>query len=215
MARDDPHTRQIRVLIAESQPLFRDGLARSVHRDSGLRLVAELSGTSDIVDVIRRSAPDVAVVEADPGVCQLVEAVAQHQLGSRIMLLAAEVRSDDVFAAVAAGAHGYLSKRVKAETACDAIRRVADGNVVLCEEAQTLVAGEIRLRHADEHRLLAPRELEVLTLLQVGLNNREIGSRLHIAPTTVKSHCARLYERLGVRDRTSAVVEGMRRGLLE
>lgn len=215
MAVNVTQTRQVRVLIAESQPLFRDGLARAVHRDPGLQLVAELDGTSALLDAIRRLAPDVAVLDADPGIRRIVEAVAQHELATRIALLAAEVRPGDAFSAIAAGAHGYLSKRVKADIVCDAIRRIADGDVVLCEQAQTVIAGEIRLRHAGEHRLLAHRELEVLELVRDGLNNREIGRRLHIAPTTVKSHCSRIYERLGVGDRVAAVVEGMRRGLLE
>jgi len=215
MTVDVTQTRPVRVLIAESQPLFRDGLARSVHRDPGLQLVAELEGTSASLDAIRRLAPDVAVLEADAAVCRIVAGVAQHELATRIALLAADVRPADAFAAVAAGAGGYLSKRVKADIVCDAIRRIAGGEVVLCAEAQTVIAGEIRLRHADEHRLLAPRELAVLELVRDGLDNREIGRRLHIAPTTVKSHCSRIYERLGVADRVGAVVEGMRRGLLD
>lgn len=206
---------QIRVLVAAGEPLFRDGLARSVRRDAGLRLVAELDGSAPVLDAIRGLAPDVAVVDAELDGLRIVEAVAQRALATRIALLAAPVRSDGAFAAVAAGAGGYLSKRVKADIVSDAIRRVAAGEVVLCDAAQTVIAGEIRHRNTDGHRLLPPRELEVLTLVQRGLSNGEIGRQLHIAPTTVKSHCARIYERLGVCDRIGAVVEGMRRGLLD
>jgi two-component system, NarL family, nitrate/nitrite response regulator NarL len=206
---------QIRVLIADSQPLFREGLARTIRRDTGLRLVAELDGDSGVLDAIRRLVPDVAVLDAELGGLRILDAVVQHALATRVALLTAAVRPGDAFEAVAAGVHGYLSKRVRADIVCDAIRRVAAGGIVLCEEAQSVVGGEIRLRHRDEHGLLAPREFDVLELLAEGLNNREIGRRLHIAPTTVKSHCARIYERLGARDRTGAVVEAMRRGLLE
>jgi DNA-binding NarL/FixJ family response regulator len=127
----------------------------------------------------------------------------------------ATVSPAEAFAAAAAGAHGYLSKQVKAEIVSEAIRRVAAGREVLCEEAQTAVMGEIRLRQGDEHRLLPAREFDVLRLLAEGVGNREIGRRLNIAPSTVKSYCARIYERLGARDRTGAVVEAMRRGLLD
>jgi two-component system, NarL family, nitrate/nitrite response regulator NarL len=215
MPADEPLTAPIRALVAASEPLFRDGLARSVRRDPDLRLVAELGDNSAAVDTIRRLVPDVAVLDAEPGVVRIVEAVAQHALGTRIVLLAAAVRPGDVLEAVAAGTHGYLSKRVNGDIVCDAIRRVANGDAVLCEEAQTAIAGEVRRRDAAAHRLLPPRELEVLKLVQRGLNHRQIGRQLHIAPTTVKSHCARTRERLGVGDSMGAVVVAMRRGLLD
>jgi DNA-binding NarL/FixJ family response regulator len=211
---EDPDT-QIRVVIADGQPLFREGLARRIRGDRGLHLVAELGGDADVLDVIRRRAPDVVVLDAGLRWLRVVENVGQHGPATPVLLLAADVRSGDAFEAVAAGARGYLSKRVTPDVACAAIRRVAAGGVALCEEAQTGVTGEIRLRHGDERRLLAPRELDVLTLMAEGLRNTEIGERLHIAPTTVKSYCARIYERLGVRDRVGAVVEAMRRGLLD
>jgi two-component system nitrate/nitrite response regulator NarL len=206
---------QVRVVIAEGQPLFRDGLARTVRRDPGLRLVAEIERASDVVAAIRRLVPDVVVLDAGLGATRVADAVAQHAIPTRIVVLSATVRPEEAFQAVAAGAHGYLSKRVNADIVRDAIRRVAAGGQVLCHEAQTVIVGEIRLRHGDERRLLPAREFEVLRLLADGLNNQEIGRRLNIAPTTVKSHCGRIYERLGVRDRMSAVVEAMRRGLLD
>jgi DNA-binding NarL/FixJ family response regulator len=215
MSHDAPRSQQIRVLIAAPEPLFRDGLARSVRGDSALQLVAELETNSAVLDSIRRLVPDVAVVEADPGALRIVEAVAQRRLDTRIAVLAADVRPDAVLAAVAAGAHGYLSKRVNSDIVCRAIRRVAGGGVVLCEETQTVVAGEIRLLQAAAHPLLPQRELEVLRLVADGLSNTEIGHRLHIAPTTVKSHLGRIFERLGVRDRTEAAVAATRRGWLD
>jgi two-component system nitrate/nitrite response regulator NarL len=206
---------QVAVAIADGQPLFREGLARTVSRDPGLRLVAEIARGSEVMPAIRRLVPDVVVVDAALGAARVAEAAAQHAIPTRVVVLSATVRPDEAFQAVAAGAHGYLSKQVNADIVCDAIRRVATGGRVLCEEAQSVIVGEIRLRHGAEHRLLPPREYEVLELLAAGLGNREIGRRLNIAPTTVKSYCTRIYERLGVRDRMGAVVEAMRRGLLD
>jgi two-component system nitrate/nitrite response regulator NarL len=206
---------QIRVLIADDQPLFREGLARTIRGDTGLQLVAELGDDAGVLHAIRRWSPDVAVLDAGLRWLRVVDAVAQQGLEAQLVLLAAEVRPAEAFEAVAAGARGYLSKRVKADIVCEAVRRVAAGGVALCEQAQTGVTGEIRLRHRDERPLLAPREFAVLALMAEGLTNTEIGVRLHIAPTTVKSYCARIYERLGVRDRLGAVVEAMHRGLLD
>jgi DNA-binding NarL/FixJ family response regulator len=115
---------------------------------------------------------------------------------------------------VAAGARGYLSKRVKGGIVCDAVRRVAAGGTVLCDDAQTVVTSELRIRHQSERRLLTAREYDVLVLMADSLTYAEIGRRLHIAPSTVKAYAGRLCERLGARDRVGAVVEAMRRGIL-
>jgi two-component system, NarL family, nitrate/nitrite response regulator NarL len=129
--------------------------------------------------------------------------------------LAEDVRPDFAFEAVAAGAHGYLSKRVGGEVVCDAVHRIAAGGAVLCHEAQTVVTSEIQLRHQCDRPLLPAREHEVLVLMAEGLSYPEIGRRLHLAPSTVKTYAARTYERLGARDRLGAVVEALRRGILD
>jgi two-component system nitrate/nitrite response regulator NarL len=203
---------QIEVLVGDGQPIFRDGLARIVRMDEGLRLVGE-ADAGNALAAMRRLVPDVAVLDEELGL-GVLGAVAQHRLPTRIALLAAEVRRDRAFEALASGAREYLSKRVGAEIVCDAIHRIAAGGSVFCQDAQTTVASEIRLRHGD-HRLLTSREFDVLRLVADGMTYPEIGRRLHLAPTTVKSYATRAYERLGARDRLAAVVEAMRRGILE
>src|SRR4051812_47148318 len=101
---------QIRVLIADGQPLFRDGLARTVRRDPGMRLVAEIERASEVVAAIRRLVPDVVVLDAGLGAVRVAESVAQQATPTRIVVLSATVRPDQAFHAVAAGVHGYLSK---------------------------------------------------------------------------------------------------------
>jgi two-component system nitrate/nitrite response regulator NarL len=206
---------QIRVLIADGQPLFRDGLARTIRNDRDLRLVDDVEDGAAALNGIRRLAPDVAILDADLDVLRVLGAVVQQGLSTRIALLTADVRRERAFEAVAAGARGYLSKRVRGDIVCDAVRRIAAGGAALCDEAQAIVTTEIRLRHQSDRRLLTPREFEVLVLMAEGLSNVDIGRRLHLAPTTVKSYGARIYERLGARDRIGAVVEAMRRGLLD
>lgn len=205
---------QIRVLIADRHPLFRDGLARAIDRDGTLRLIAEADEPAAALEAIRRLSPDVAVLDVELDALRILAAVAQHGLRTRVALMTADVRRADAFEAVAAGALGYLSKQVRADIVCDAIRRVAAGDAALCHEAQSVVTAEIRLRHQDDHRLLSPREFEVLQLMAQGLSYAEIGCRLHLAPTTVKGYAAHVYERLGASHRVAAVVEAMRRGLL-
>lgn len=208
----------IRVLIADPQPIFRAGLARMILRDAGLQLAAEAADGRGALSTIRRVRPDVAVLDLELSGLdgrRVLNAVIRDRLATKIVVLTADVRPDVAFDALAAGAHGYLSKRARADTVLDAIRRVVAGDVALCEELQTVVAREIRLRHHDGPGLLTAREQQVLTLMADGLNSPEIGRRLHVAPTTVKGYTARIYERLGVNERAQAVAEAMRRGLLD
>jgi two-component system nitrate/nitrite response regulator NarL len=206
---------QIAVLVADRQPLFLAGLARAIRQDAGLRLVADVDDGARVLAEIRRLAPDVAIVDAELDALRIVGAVAQFRLRTRVALMSADVTPDLAFGAVAAGAHGYLSKRVGGDIVCNAVRRIAAGGAVLCDEAQTSLTSEIQLRHRGDHRLLTPRELDVLLGLRDGLSMPEIGRQLHLSPTTVKTYAGRVYERLGVRDRLGAVVEAMRRGILD
>lgn len=206
---------QIAVLVADRQPLFRAGVARTIRLDTGLRLVADMDDSARVLAAIRELAPDVAIVDADLDATRIAAAVAQHRLSTRVALVSTDVTPDLAFGAMAAGARGCLSKQVSADMLCDAVRRIAAGHSVLCHEAQTVVASEIRLRYRSRHQLLTPRELDVLMLLAQGMSYPEVGHRLHLAPTTVKTYAGRVYERLGARDRLGAVVEAMRRGILD
>jgi two-component system, NarL family, nitrate/nitrite response regulator NarL len=206
--------KQVEVLIADDHPLFRDGLARTIRQSTQLRLVAEATDPVAALDAIRHRQPDVAILDVELNGLHVLAAVAQDGLPTRIVLLAEHVRPDGTFEALAAGASGYLSKRVDGGVVCDAVCRIAAGGVVLCHEAQTVVSSEIALRHHGD-RSLPPREHAVLVLMRDGLSYPEIGRRLHVAPSTVKTYAGRLFERLGVHDRVGAVVEGMRRGILD
>src|SRR3954451_215560 len=205
---------QIAVLAADAQPLFLAGMVRAIRLDPGLRLVADIEDAGRVLQEIGRLSPDVALVDAELDGLRIVDAIAQRRIGTRVALMATEVTADRAFGAVAAGARGYLSKHVRGDMLCDSIRRIAAGGAVLCDEAQTVVTSEIRLRYRSDHQLLTPRELDVLRLLAESLSFTEIGHRLHLAPTTVKTYAQRIYERLGVRDRVGAVIEAMRRGIL-
>jgi DNA-binding NarL/FixJ family response regulator len=207
--------RQITVLVADPQPLFLAGVTRAIRHDATLRLVADAADRHRALEEMRRVSPDVAVIDAELDGIWLLQAVAQYRLDTRVVLLSAAVTPDLAVGAVAAGARGYLSKRVGPDMLCDAIHRIAAGDAVLCNDAQTSVTAAVRQRLNGESEILAPRELEVLRLLAGGLSYSEAGWRLHLAPTTVKTYASRSYEKLGAKDRVGAVVEAMRRGILD
>jgi len=209
---------QVRVLAADRQPLFLEAVARVVRQRADLDLVAELGEGRSALDMIARTQPDVAVLdERLPGLDggQVLNAVVRDGLPTRVLLVATKVRSDAVYQALAAGAGGYVSRLTSAPQLADAITGVAGGHVVLAQEVQTSLAHEIRRRSRGQRPVLADRERQVLLLLAEGLTAAEIGRRLHLSTGTVKTTLLKLYDRLGVSERSAAVAVALRRGLIE
>jgi two-component system nitrate/nitrite response regulator NarL len=186
---------QIRVLVAEDHPLYRQGLAD-----------------------IREHEPDVAVLDVKmPKVdgLQVLRAVRREGAGTRIILLSAFIDGELVHQALTVGAAGFLSKESTAVEVCEAVAIAARGDVILAPEMQAALAVELRLRAPAEGPRLSERETQILALLAEGLSSGEIARELDVSATTVKSHLRHLYEKLEVSDRAAAVARAMRVGLLE
>jgi two-component system, NarL family, nitrate/nitrite response regulator NarL len=208
----------VRVLAADGQPLYRDAVARAIRERPELELVGQAGDGREALAAIGESQPDVAVIDRTlTGLSgyQVLNAVARDALRTRVVLIAAKPEPGDVYAALAEGAAGYLTKDADARELCDAITAVARGKTVLASELQAGVAGEIRLRAPHDRPVMSERERETLTLIAEGLSAPQIGRTLHLSTATVKTHLQHIYEKLGVSERAAAVAEAMRRGLLE
>jgi two-component system, NarL family, nitrate/nitrite response regulator NarL len=213
-----PDRRRVRVLAADSHPLYRDALTRAIKERPELELVGQAGDGRAALAAIGSEQPDVAVIDrALAGLSgdQILNAVGRDGLPTRVVLLAAQPEPQLVYAAIANGVAGYLTKQADARELCDAITAVARGRVVVASELQNGIAGEIRLRAVDERPFLSDREREILKLVAEGLGAPQIGRRLCLATPTVKTHLHHVYEKLGVAERAAAVAEAMRRGLLE
>jgi two-component system, NarL family, nitrate/nitrite response regulator NarL len=210
---------RVTVLVADDHPLFREGIARAVRERPDLELVAELSDGRAALECIRATSPSVAVVDLRlpelDGVA-IANAVTRDGLPTRVLVLSAFTDPRLVYEAMAAGAAGYFSKDADRDAVLDAIAAVARGESRVEPGLQTALFDELRGRaHDDDRPRLTPREREILGLMADGLSAPAIGKRLYVATATVKSHQARIYEKLAVSDRAAAVAEAMRRGLLE
>jgi two-component system nitrate/nitrite response regulator NarL len=207
-----------RVVVADDHPLFRDGLTRRIADRPELDLVGEASDGAEALAVIRLLRPDVAVLDIRmprlDGI-KIAAAVTRDGLETQVMILSAHLESALVFKALAAGARAFLSKDADRGEVCEAIIAVARGEVVLPPGVHSGLAGQIRANAPRDTLSLTLREREVLTLIADGASAPQIGRQLHLSTGTIKTHLARLYEKLGVSDRAAAVAEAMRRGLLE
>jgi two-component system, NarL family, nitrate/nitrite response regulator NarL len=140
--------------------------------------------------------------------------VRRERLPTRLLVLSATTDSASVYRCLELGAAGYLPKLTAGGEICAAVCALARGESVIPAELQSGIASEIRLRRSDDRPVLTPRELDIIRLAADGHSNAEIGLRLHISTATVKTHLQHLFEKLEVSDRSAAVAQAFRRGLL-
>ncbi|WP_072805767.1 response regulator [Rhodococcoides yunnanense] len=209
---------KVRVVVGDDHPLFRDGVVRALSGSGLIDVVAEADDGQASLAAIREHDPDVALLDYRmPHLdgTQVAAAVVRDGLRTRVLLLSAHDEAAIVYHALQEGASGFLPKESSRAELVDAVVQCAKGRDVIAPELAMGLAGEIRRRSEPSGPTLSPREREVLALIASGKSIPDMGRTLFLAPSTVKTHVQRLYEKLGVNDRGSAVAEAMRRGLLE
>ncbi|MEU8520832.1 response regulator transcription factor [Streptomyces sp. NBC_01216] len=210
---------RVRVIVADDHPIYREGVVRALTQSGQAEVVAEAEDGAQALEHIRKHRPDVAVVDQRlprlDGIAVL-HAVVRDGLPVRVIILSAYTDDGLVFRAIEEGAAGYLAKDATRNEIIDAVMRVARGGTALPEDLTTGLMEQVRLRAGGNDRvLLSERELQVLRAFTEGKSIPQIAEELFLAPSTVKTHTQRLYEKLEVGDRAAAVAEAMRRGLLE
>jgi DNA-binding NarL/FixJ family response regulator len=214
----------IRVCVVENEALVREGLRRVLELDEEIEVIGEARDGVEALEVLRKLMPDVALLDMRmprlDGV-GVLEALRSDAAAPPCLVLTTFDDADAFLAAVRAGARGYLLKDASPDELSEAIRSLAKGGTWLKPAlTDSVLRGLIALRGAPgaaprvEDEALTERELEVLRLLAGGYSNREIGSALGVAERTVKNHVSAVLAKLGVRDRTRAVLRALSRGLL-
>lgn len=205
------------VVIADTHPVFRDGLAAALDRHHALKTVATAGTGDEALAEVRRLRPDVLVIDLDlPGLrgIAVLRSIAADSLPTACLAISSAVDRNLIYDAISAGARSYLSKVENSETLCEAVAAVAAGRTYWPPEIQELLAHEIRGRGTGaEGAELSPREVEILKLVADGLSTSEIAGRIHLSAATVKTHLHRSFGKLGVNDRAAAVAEALRRRL--
>jgi two-component system nitrate/nitrite response regulator NarL len=210
--------RRVTVVVVDDHPFFRDGVTRGLTRDGRIEVLGEAGTGAEALALIGRELPDVALVDyqlPDMNGVDVTHALRRDSVATRVLLVSAFTDGAVVFRALEEGAAGYLAKDASRSELIDAVIQVARGETVIPSGLTEGLATQIRLRAQSSAPALTPRELDVLKGFARGLSIPQVAAELFIAPSTVKTHTQRLYEKLGVSDRAAAVAEGMRRGLVE
>ncbi|NUW31757.1 response regulator transcription factor [Nonomuraea sp. SMC257] len=216
-------SRPLRAVIADDQALVRTGF-RMILMADGIEVVGEAADGAEAVAVVRRARPDVVLMDVRMPHMDGIEATRRIVAGgaddTRVLILTTYDLDQYVYAALTAGASGFLLKDVTPEHLVASVRLVRSGDALLAPaitrrlvERFARPAEAAPAVHGDLSEL-TPRELEVLRLLATGLSNAELADRLTLSPTTVKTHVARILSKLGLRDRVQAVVLAYETGLV-
>lgn len=215
----------VRVVIVDDQALVRAGFRMVLDSQPDLQVVGEAIDGADALRVLDRVGADVVVMDLRMPIMDGVEATrrivarpADHR--PRVLVLTTFDTEADAFAALRAGASGFLLKNVPPEELLAAIRVVAEGDSVVAPSITRRLldqfAGRLGPVPTEDPRLaqLTEREREVLLLVAQGLSNAQIATRVHIAEATVKTHVGRILAKLQLRDRVQAVVLAYESGLV-
>lgn len=204
----------IRLLIADDHPVVRAGLRDMLSKEPDFEVVAEAADGVEAVALTNRLRPHVVLTDLSmprmDGVTAITQIKAQHQ-DVQILVLTSYDSDADFLPVIEAGAIGYLLKDAPREDLFEAIRSAAQGKSLL---TPTVAARLMDRMRGPTEEALSAREIDVLKLASKGASNKEIAKQLYITQATVKSHLIRIYGKLNVKDRTSAVTKALEKGIL-
>jgi two-component system NarL family response regulator len=203
--------RKIRVMLVDDHFAILMGLRACLKPEADIAVIAEATDGSEAIEQYRTHQPDITLMDLSLPRLDGVEAIRKicgEFPAARIIALTTRQGDEDIHRALSAGARSYVTKNLPRKEMLQAIRSVHDGQDYLPPEIQTA------LSQHEKRAPLTPRELEVLRLLACGRSNKEIGTALGISETTAKIHVSHLLAKMGVLDRSQAVMEALRHGII-
>ncbi|MCB1247894.1 MAG: response regulator transcription factor [Acidimicrobiales bacterium] len=209
----------IRLMLADDHRMLREGLRRSM-TDQGFDIVGEARDGDEAIRLAEELEPDVILMDVTMPEVDGVEATRQIKIDLpqiKIVMLTMHADQEVLAAAIRAGASGYLVKDCSTDEIANAVRMAFSGETALSPQLAASMLDEVRKLDqpsAEEDRIITKREEEVLQLIADGLSTPEVAEQLFISQKTVKNHLASIYQKLDARDRTQAVLQAVRMGIV-
>jgi len=203
--------KKIRILLVDDHMVIRMGLMTAATDAADMEVVADVESGAEALEAFRRHHPDVVILDLRlPGMngIEIIRVLREEFKQVRILIFSNYATGEEIFQAMKVGASGFVLKEMALDRLLEGIRTVHRGEQYMPSEIAARV-GERMLAQ------LSPREIEVIHLLAEGLSNKEIGAKLGVVEGTVKIHIASIFHKLGVSDRTHALIEAVRRGIVQ
>ena len=204
----------IRIVLADDHPLTRKGVAACIAEEEGMQLVGEAADGDSAWNLIQQFQPDIALLDIRmPGQdgIELARRIKDSGIPTKAIMLTSFDAQQYVLAALAAGAKGFIVKSSVAVELTQCIERVMNGGVYLDSNIDATLGHDTSEETAQE---LSPREREVLLNVSKGFAVKEVAERLHITERTVHAHLTSVYSKLGVRNKTEALIISLKAGTI-
>ena len=221
MSAPDGH-KPYRVFLVDDHAVFRSGVRAELASESDIEVVGEAGAVAEAVAGINATHPNVVLLDVHMPDGGGVAVLNQIDPGPVCLALSVSDAAEDVIAVIRAGARGYVTKTISGADLATGVRRVAGGDAVFSPRLAGFVLDSFTGKSSvpeppldPELDSLTPRELEVLQLMQLGRTNRQVAEELYISRGTVKRHVENIIAKLGVSDRTQAVVRALELGVLD
>ncbi len=205
----------LRVLVVDDHPLFRQGVVDTLMKEPGFEVVGEAGTIEEALIRVRLTRPDVVLLDValpDGSGVDAVGPILQELPATKVAILTSSDDSDVVLAALRAGAAGYLLKGTGSTELIAALKAICRGENYTSPKAASRLLTEVAHPHTAPGADLTPRERTVLEMLGQGLTNREIAQRLYLSEKTVKRHVTVVMQKLGVRNRVEAALMAAKPG---
>jgi DNA-binding NarL/FixJ family response regulator len=225
---DKRQARKIRVVVADQQPMFRQGLQYCLSQADDIEIVSEASSEPELFNAVASDVPDVVLLDIslnESHSMDLARAVKQRMPSVAVIVISAAPNDDELFTAIKARAAGYISRNIEASELITVIHRSAAGEYPLNDTflTQPKVAAQVLEQFQDfswgkgvENFVspLTPRETEILNFMAKGYLNKQIASMLDISEQTIKNHVTSILRKLDANARTQAVITAVKRGII-
>ncbi|MFP4283711.1 MAG: response regulator [Opitutales bacterium] len=202
---------KIRILLVDDHMILRMGLAAAAHGEDDLEVVAEAEDGDEAVEAYREHQPDVVVIDLRMprlGGFETIKRLKEEFGPVRVLVFSNYASGEEILLAFETGALGFVKKEMATDRLLEGIREVYRGNQYMPPEIAVRLGRRVMSK-------LTRRELEVLSLVAKGMSNKDIASTLELVEGTVKVHLTSIFSKLGVVDRTQAILAGVRMGIIE
>ena len=210
----------IRVLLADDHRMLREGLRRSLSEE-GFEIVGEAENGEQAVDMAADLQPDIVLMDVSMPEMDGVEAtriIRATDTDTQVIMLTMHADNEVLAEAIRSGASGYLVKDCSTEEVSEAVRMAVQGDTALSPQLAATMLDEVRRLDvpdtSEADRVVTKREEEVLQRIADGCSTPEVAEQLYISQKTVKNHLASIYQKLDARDRTQAVLQAVRMGIV-